>query len=86
MIAPLVYFLCAVTSLTCAVLLYRGYRRSAARLLLWSSLCFAGFFLNNALLIVDLEMIPQRDLSVLRSLPSLAGISLLLYGLIMDTK
>ncbi len=81
----LIYALCAATSLTCAVLLYRGYRRTSARLLLWSALCFAGFFLNNALLIVDLNVLVARDLSVVRSLPSLLGISFLIYGLIAES-
>ena len=33
--ATLVYALCALTSLACAVLLLRGYLSSRARLLLW---------------------------------------------------
>lgn len=82
----LIYVLCAATSFLCALLLYRGYRRSAARLLLWSALCFAGLFLNNVLLIVDLRIMPDQDLSVLRSIPALAGISFLLYGLIAESR
>ena len=52
--AELVYGLCALTSAGCAALLFQGYRRSGTRLLFWSSLCFAGLALNNALLFVDL--------------------------------
>ncbi len=81
-----IYALCAITSVACAVLLYRGFRQSGARLLLWSSLCFVGFFLNNVMLIVDTRVLPDQDLSILRSLPSLAGISFLLYGLIADSQ
>ncbi len=84
--ALVIYFLCAATSFLCALLLFRGYRRSATRLLLWSALCFAGLFLNNVLLIVDLQVIPDQDLSVVRSIPALAGISFLLYGLIAETR
>ncbi len=84
--ALFIYSLCAITSLAAAVLLYRGFRQSGARLLLWSALCFAGFFLNNVLLIVDTRVLPDQDLSILRSLPSLAGISFLLYGLIADSQ
>ena len=84
-IALLVYVLCALTSLTCAALLLRGYRRSRARLLLWSGLCFASFFLNNLLLIVDVQVFPQHDLSVARSLPLVVGVALLLYGLIWES-
>lgn len=84
--ARLVYLLCALTSLTCAVLLLRGYVQSRARLLLWSGLCFACLFLNNVLLYVDLEMLPEVDLSLARSLPVLVGLALLLYGLIWEVK
>lgn len=83
-VAGIVYLLCALTSLTCAVLLLRGYRRSGARLLLWSGLCFIGFFLNNVLLFVDLRVVPDVDLAVIRLLPALVGIGMLLYGLIWE--
>ena len=83
MIGVIVYALCALTSLACAVLLVRGYRRSGARLLFWSGLCFAGLFLNNAMLIVDWRS--HSDLSVLRSLPALVGVALLIYGLVWET-
>lgn len=81
--ANLVYALCAITSLACAVLLLRGYRRSRARLLLWSGLCFAGLFVNNALLVVDARIV--FDLSVVRSLPAVLGIMALLYGLVWES-
>lgn len=85
-VAVVVYLLCALTSLACAVLLARGYRRSRARLLGWSALCFTGFFLNNLLLIVDLQVIPTVDLSVWRTVPAAAGLALLLYGLVVDSR
>lgn len=81
--ANLVYILCALTSLACALLLWRGYLHSRARLLLWSALCFAGFFLNNLMLVVDMR-IQQVDLSLWRNLPALVGIALLIYGLVWD--
>ncbi|MEP6991853.1 MAG: DUF5985 family protein [bacterium] len=80
-----VYSLCALTSLICAVMLLRGYQRSRVRLLLWSGLCFACFALNNVILFIDLQVLPDRDLSVLRSLPSLVGMGLLLYGLVWES-
>ena len=80
-----VYLACGLTSLVCAVLLLRGYRRSGARLLLWTGLCFACFFLNNLLLLVDLRLLPEQDLSVLRSLPLVVGVALLLYGLVWES-
>jgi hypothetical protein len=81
--AHLVYALCALTSLACAVLLLRGYRRSRARLLLWSGLCFVGLFINNALLVVDARIV--FDLSVVRTLPAMLGVMLLLYGLVWES-
>ena len=81
----LVYVLCALTSLACAVLLLRGYFRTRVRLLLWSGLCFAGLALNNALLVVDKNTL-VTDLSNLRTLPALAGVALLVYGLIWDSR
>ena len=82
--ANIVYLLCALTSLACAVLLLRGYARSRVRLLLWSGLCFVGLFLNNAILVVDSRV--AHDLATARSVPALAGVALLLYGLIWDTR
>ncbi len=84
--ALIIYLLCAVTSFACAFLLFRGYRRTRVQLLLWSGLCFTGFFINNLILIIDLRILPEQDLAVIRSLPLLAGISFLLYGLTAEKK
>ena len=81
----IVYALCALTSLACCVMLMRGYRRTHVRLLLWSALCFGCFALNNILLILDVQVLPTHDLSVVRSLPSVVGIALLLYGLVWES-
>lgn len=84
--ATLVYALCALTSLACAVLLLRGYASTRARLLLWSGLCFAGLATNNILLLVDKRVVPTVDLSMWRTLPALVGVALLLYGLVWETR
>jgi drug/metabolite transporter (DMT)-like permease len=84
--ATAVYLLCALTSLACAVLLLRGYGQRRVRLLLWSGLGFVGFALGNAMLVADLVIFPERDLQLLRQLPVLAGILVLLYGLIWDSQ
>lgn len=81
----LVYVLCALTSLACAVLLLRGYLRTHTRLLLWSGLCFTGFFLNNALLVAE-EQTVLTDLSIWRTLPALVGVAVLLFGLVWDSR
>lgn len=82
--AIIVYVLCALTSLACAALLLRGYRQSGARLLFWSGWCFVGLFLNNVLLIIDVRIIPELDLSLIRLIPALIGVGLLLYGLVWE--
>ena len=82
----LVYALCALTSIGCSFLLLRGYRRSRVRLLLWSGLCFVGLALNNVLLFIDLRVIPEIDLSLWRTIPAVAGIAILLYGLICEVQ
>ena len=84
--ATLVYVLCALTSAACAALLLRGYARSRVRLLLWVGLCFVGLALNNVLLFVDVRIAPDVDLSLWRSLPALAGLLVLLYGLVWETR
>jgi hypothetical protein len=81
-----VYVLCALTSLACAVLLWRGYRRSRAPLLRWSSICFTGLFLHNTLLIIDLHVVPQIDLAIVRMLPAFIGALALIYGLIFESE
>lgn len=84
--ADVVYILCALTSLACAALLWRSYRQNRVRLLLWSGLCFSGLALNNILLIVDINIGPETDLSIIRAIPALLGIGFLLYGLIWDAR
>ena len=84
--ATLIYALCAFTSVACAILLFRGYAASGARLLLWAGLCFTGLALNNVLLFVDLGLAPELDLSVWRSLPTLLGLALLTYGLVWEVE
>ena len=83
--AEVVYVLCALTSTVCTALLLRAWLRTRVRLLLWSTLCFALLTLNNLLLVVDLVVVgPETDLSELRTGSGLAGLVLLLYGLIYD--
>jgi hypothetical protein len=82
----IVYLLCAVAALICSILLIRAYRRTAARLLLWSGLCFGFLTLNNVLVAVDLVILPDVDLFMLRTVSALAGVVALLYGLIWEAR
>jgi len=80
-----VYILCALTSLACAVLLMRGYLRSRARILLWSSLCFVFMFINNVFLYLDVVVFPSVYLSPFRDASSLLASAILVAGLIWDS-
>ncbi|QRK13678.1 hypothetical protein JQX13_18915 [Archangium violaceum] len=84
--ANAVFLLCAATSLACAVLLLRGYAHNRVPLLLWSSLCFVGLAVNNMLLVVDLVIIPGRDLLLFRNLSGLLALALLVFGLVWDSE
>jgi hypothetical protein len=87
-IAPTaVYFLCLATSVICAVLLFRAWRASRTRLLLWTALSFVLFAINNLLLVIDLVYLPaQVDLSLWRSLTMLAALGVLLYGFVWEVE
>lgn len=72
-------------SIACAFLLFREYRRTHYRLLLWSALCFAGLTLNNLLLFADVVVLPAVDLRAWRLLAALAAIGCMLYALTMES-
>lgn len=84
--AEAVYALCFLTSVAVAVLLFRGYARSRARLLLWCGLGFIGLAANNLMLVLDLVVFPNIDLSVYRAATGTAGVALLAFGLIWDSS
>jgi len=85
--AAAVYVLCALTSLACATLLLRGWQARGVRLLLWSGLGFVGFAIGKVMLVVDLVVIgPAVDLSLAQNLPVLAGLVILIYGLVWDSR
>lgn len=84
---PLVFLLCIVTSVTCVWLLFRGWRRTGTRLLLWSAVCFAFLAVNNLLVFIDVIVLPSSiDLRPLRLAASLAAVTVLLWGLIWETE
>jgi Family of unknown function (DUF5985) len=86
MISEVSYLLCVLTSVVCALLLIRSYRKTGDRLLLWSSLCFVGLALNNVLLFVDRFVLPSINLELLRSGSALLALLLLLFGLIWEAR
>ena len=82
--AAAIYTLCALTSLTCFVLLLRSWLASRYRLLFWSALCFAGMTVNNFLLVLDKLVFPDTNLSTWRLAAALCAVLLLLFGLIWE--
>jgi len=80
----IIYLLCVITSLLCAYLLARAYRRGKTRLLIWSALCFALLAINNLVLAADILLLPDIDLSLLQILTSLSAVCVLLYAFIWE--
>ena len=84
--AEAVYVLCALTSIVCAVLLYRGYRANRTRLLFWASICFVFLAINNVILYFDLVILPpQIDLFWYRNAAALIGMLALVFGLTWES-
>lgn len=81
-----VYLLCFFTSAACALLLARSYRRTGARLLFWSGLCFLFLAANNLLVMFDLLILPEIDFRLARHLLALAAVAVLLFGFVWDVE
>lgn len=84
--ATAVYVLSALISLACTILLARSYLATRSMLLFWAALCFLGLTLNNILLFIDKVVITDTDLSTWRSIPALAGLLVLAYGLLWEPE
>jgi hypothetical protein len=81
------FLIVLLTSFACMVLLFRAYLSSRLRILLWSALCFVGLTVNNALLFVDLVLLPASiDLRVYRNAAALVGMLFLIYGFIRESE
>jgi uncharacterized membrane protein len=87
--ADFVYLLCTITSLVCAALLLRSYARNRVPLLFWSAVCFIGLFVNNLMVLIDLDTIVFPSvfgLAVWRLVPAVIGLAALCYGLITEAS
>jgi hypothetical protein len=84
--AALIYSLCALVAALCTFLLLRAWVSSRYRLLLWTGVCFAALTATNGLLFLDKVVFPEVDLTAARQLITLAGMSVLLYGLVWDAQ
>jgi ABC-type glycerol-3-phosphate transport system permease component len=81
-----IYLMCVATSLLCAYLLARAYRRGRTKLLIWSALCFAMLAVSNLVLAADVLLLPTIDLTLLNLATSLAAVAMLLYGFIWEAR
>ncbi len=83
--AAVVYLLCTFTSLLCAIMLFRAFKKSQFRLLFWSSMGFTGFGISNILLFIDVVVFPDVTYILnFRSIPAVIGMITMIYGLIME--
>ncbi|HET7132663.1 MAG TPA: DUF5985 family protein [Gammaproteobacteria bacterium] len=81
------FLLAALTSMGCMWLLLRAYARTRVRLLFWTGVCFIALSVNNAVLFIDVVVLPtQVDLRMLRLGAALAGIACLLYAFIWEAE
>jgi len=84
LLAPTLYSLCFLTSALCGGLLVRSFARNRTRLLLWSAACFVLLAVNNLLVVIDLIVLPNVDLSPLRLAAALAAVATLLFGFVWE--
>ena len=84
--AALVYFLCLLSSAICSGLLVRSYLRTRTWLLLWSAASFIMLAINNLLVVLDILVFTQVDLSVYRNLTTFIALAFLLYGFIWEDR
>ena len=80
----IVYLLCFVTSLSCCLLLIRSYRRTKNKVLLWTATCFVLLAIDNLLVVFDLILLPNVDLSIPRLLATLLAVSTLIIGFVWE--
>lgn len=82
--ATVVYLLCGVTAIGCAILLFRSWLTSRARLLLWATICFVGLALNNIVLFLDKVVVTDTSLATLRTVPACVGLVVFALGLVWE--
>ncbi len=79
-----VYGLCLLTSATCAGLLTRSWLRSRQSLLMWSAACFWLLAANNLLVVLDMVVLADVNLSIARQTTALLAVGVLIYGFVWE--
>jgi len=82
----LVYILCFATCTACAALVARAWFRRRTELLMWTAMSLVFLALNNLLVIADLLILPDLDLSIWRQLAALAAGATLIVGFIWEAE
>jgi len=82
--AAVIYSLCALTSVACAVLLLRSYGRTRFRMLFWAGLCFSMLAVSNVLNVLDRYLFRDVDLAPARLGTALVAVLLIVFGLIWE--
>ncbi len=78
-----VFALCVATSLACAALLARGWVQTRVRLLLACSACFLGMGISHALRFFERwNSMESETFSTIVQVPTLLGVTILLWGLV----
>lgn len=80
----IVYLLCLITSVICAGLLVRAWRRSNSRFLMWCALAFSLLALNNLFVVSDMIVFPSIEFWAWRQSAALAAVAVLLYAFVWE--
>lgn len=86
MMGSVAYALCAITSGVCFALLLRAYLKNRTRLLLWCSIGFFLFALQNIVLFLDLVIIQQISLAIWRTSIGFLAAAVMSLGLIWEQR
>lgn len=84
--AALVYILSTLTCGVCAYIQFRQFFKMRVKLLMWIAICFAGLTLNNALLIVDILLVPLTDFSISRLIVADFSVAILAVGFVWESR
>lgn len=79
-----VYLLCLVTSMICAGLLIRAWRRSRTPFLMWCAAAFSLLALNNLFLVADMVLFPDVPLWGFRQATAFSAVALLIYAFVWE--
>jgi len=85
-LATIVYALCFLSSVLCAVLLFRSFKNTGRPLLFWTAVSFIILSLNNLLLLVDLSILHSFNLVALRQLSNLTAAGILIFAFIYKAE